>query len=53
MSAGYALLGLLSEGPSCGAQLRAEFASAAGEIRPPDAGQVPAALSPTLPWGSP
>ena len=44
MSVRYALLALLSEGPSCGSQLRAEFASAAGEVRPPNAGQVHAAL---------
>ena len=44
VSVRYALLALLSEGPNCGAQLRAEFASATGEVRPPNAGQVHAAL---------
>ena len=44
MSVRHALLALLSEGPSGEAQLRAEFASAAGEVRPPNAGQVHAAL---------
>jgi DNA-binding PadR family transcriptional regulator len=44
MSVRYALLALLSEGPSSGAQLRAEFASATGEVRPPNTGQVHAAL---------
>ena len=44
MSVRHALLALLSEGPSSGAQLRAEFASATGEVRPPNASQVHAAL---------
>ena len=44
MSVRHALLALLSEGPSGEARLRAEFASAAGEVRPPSAGQVHAAL---------
>jgi hypothetical protein len=33
ISVRYVLLALLSEGPSCGALLRAEFASATGEVR--------------------
>ena len=44
MSVRYALLALLSEGPRCGPQLRAEFGAAASEARPPNAGQVHAAL---------
>ena len=44
MSVRYVLLTLLSEGPSCGGQLRAEFAAATGEVRPPSAGHVHAAL---------
>ena len=44
MSVRHALLALLSEGPGGEAQLRAEFASATGEVRPPNAGQVHAAL---------
>ena len=44
MSVRYALLALLSEGPGCEAQLRAGFASATGEVQPPNAGQVHAAL---------
>jgi DNA-binding PadR family transcriptional regulator len=43
MSVRHALLALLSEGPRCGPQLRAEFA-AVSEVRPPNAAQVHAAL---------
>jgi DNA-binding PadR family transcriptional regulator len=44
MSVRYAVLALLSEGPRDGPQLRAEFAAAMGEARPPNASQVHATL---------
>jgi len=44
MSIRYALLALLSAGPRCGPQLSEELAARPGEVRPPDADQVSAAL---------
>jgi DNA-binding PadR family transcriptional regulator len=45
LSVRYAMLALLSDGPRCGPQLRAEFAAATGEnVRPLKAGQVDTAL---------
>src|SRR5260370_8121332 len=40
MSVGHALLGLLSEGPKYGLQLREEFEARTGEVWPLNVGQV-------------
>jgi DNA-binding PadR family transcriptional regulator len=44
MSIRYALLALLSAGPKCGLQLSEELEARPGEVWPPDADQVSAAL---------